>query len=501
MTERAWVQWAPWCVVAFALSVWVAWVPLEGVPHVNDEIAYTLQSRLFAAGLRTGPPVDQPTMWDMPFWSTAGRTFSPFPPGWPALLGLGEALGLAVLVNPLLAGLFPVMVWHLALAWTDDSRTAQLATVAAAVSPAAVLLGASRMGHTSTLVALALLLLVVVQRPDRIAPWAGAGVAAAYVVLARPFDAALLAGPVLALGLVRAPGWAPRALLVALPGLGAAVLLADNALLTGSAVVFPMSDFLEAWSAPPRPGCNRLGFGEDVGCSAVFGTFGHTPAKALRIAWRSARVFDRLSWGAPLGLVVATAGLAWLRKPLPLLLLVLPPLGYALYWSPGEAYGARFWHPMLLVVPVGIGVVARRAGRLAVPLVAAVGLGGLAWVLPDLGDRYWCVDGSVRDLVDGRGLRDGVVFLDGRGVRKTAWPRLGTESFVCTPMLEAGDGFLLLDPAHPQDGVKVRHALRDPAHLRAYRQAYAQGEPALYLIHDVAQDRRQVEEMAPLVSP
>ena len=34
------------------LSVLVALGPLEGIPHITDEIAYTLQSRLLAAGMR-----------------------------------------------------------------------------------------------------------------------------------------------------------------------------------------------------------------------------------------------------------------------------------------------------------------------------------------------------------------------------------------------------------------------------------------------------------------
>ena len=492
---RAWRSWAPWCCVAFVLSAWVAWVPLEGIPHVTDEIAYTLQSRLFAAGLRTGPPVEQPTMWTMPFFAVEGRTHSPFPPGWPALLSLGERLGLAWLVNPLLAGLFPALTFGITRGWTQDPKTATLAAAAASVSPAAILLGASRMSHTAVLTALAVVLLAVVRRPQTQTPWLAAGLAAGFVVLARPFDAALIAGPLLLFALWRAPRGPARGTLVVLPGLAAALLLADNAHLTGDPFTFPMSEFLDGWTAPRRPDCNRLGFGEDVGCSATFGTFGHTPDKALQIAWRSARVFDRLSWGAPLGLVLAAAGLVRLRKSLPLLLLVLPPLGYALYWSPGEAYGARFWHPMLLVVPTGIALSLRRTGRLALPSVVAIGVAGIGWVLPDLGDRYWCVDGQLKATVEAQNLEAGTVFLDGRGVRKTSWPRLGNEAFVCDPMLEAGDGFLLLDPAAPMAGVRVRHALRDPAHIDAYRSRYGAGEPALYIRHDVATDRREVETL------
>ena len=40
---------------AVALAMFVARVPLEAVPHVSDELSYTWQARLFAAGMRTGP--------------------------------------------------------------------------------------------------------------------------------------------------------------------------------------------------------------------------------------------------------------------------------------------------------------------------------------------------------------------------------------------------------------------------------------------------------------
>ena len=55
---------------------------------------------------------------------------------------------------------------------------------------------------TSTLVALGIVALVAVRRPAHAGIWGMGGLAAAYVVLARPMDALVVAGPLLVLGLV-----------------------------------------------------------------------------------------------------------------------------------------------------------------------------------------------------------------------------------------------------------------------------------------------------------
>src|SRR5215468_3717959 len=77
---------------------------LEDVPHVMDEIAYLLQARTFAGGHLTAPlhlPRAAFAMW---FVDDRVRTFSIFPPGWPAFLAVGLWTGLASWINPLLHG-------------------------------------------------------------------------------------------------------------------------------------------------------------------------------------------------------------------------------------------------------------------------------------------------------------------------------------------------------------------------------------------------------------
>ncbi len=481
-----------WGAVALALGLAVALGPLEGLAHVTDEVAYTLQAKLFASGLRTGPPADVPSMLDYPFWVSSPASYSPFPPGWPALLAAGVVVGAPWLVNAALGALLPGLVWLLAREWAD-ARTAGIAAAVAAVSPQALLLAGSRMAHTSVVVALGVALVVVVRRRDPPWAWLLAALAVAYVVVARPFDAALLGGPLLLWGLVRAPGWDARAALVAVPALGAGIVLADNASLTGDALVFPMSAWLEAWSPGAAPGCNALGFGENIGCFDVLGEKGHSVGKALRIAGATALRLDRLLLGAPGGLLLGVAGLASLRKPAPLVGLVLVVGGYLLYWSPGVAYGARFWAPLLLVLPVGVATLAARLPRWSPhALVVLVGLGGGSRLLPELGDRYRCVDGAAAAELAAAGVTAGVVLIDARGVRPAGWPAVEGGGFLCEPMLEAGDLLQLVDPTTPTGGLQVRYMLADPDQVPVFLDRYHPGAPAWVLQHDVTSDARRL---------
>ena len=492
--ERIWV--AGWSAVCGCLAAWTALVPLQRIPHVTDEVAYTLQARLFASGMRVGPAADNPSMLEYPFWVTEPVSYSPFPPGWPALLAVGEVMGAPWLINPLLVTLVPVIVWALARAWADET-VARVAVVVAALSPVVWMTGATRMSHTSTLVALGIVALVAVRRPAHAGIWGLGGLAAAYVVLARPMDALVVAGPLLVLGLVRARCHWARAVWTVLPAAGAAVLLWDNHVLTGDALRFPMNAWYDQWAADlGREGCNRLGFGADVGCAQTYGDFGHTPTKAARIIGESALKMDGALLGVPGGLLIALFGVRRLRVRWPWLIAGALVVAYALYWSPGRAYLVRFWHPLMLVLPVAVAAALRGLPRVWVILgLVAASVWGGSWRLPELVDRYWCADRELETVISEAGVQEGVVFLRGKGIREVSWPRMGVDAFVCDPMLESGDGLRLNDPAHPDQGLRVRHALPSLGATRRYMQVHHPGASAWLIDHAVTSDKYRVMQV------
>jgi hypothetical protein len=480
------------CLTATLIAAGVAWGPLEAMPHVSDELSYTLQARLFAAGMRTGPPGDVPSALQLPFWLTEPRSFSPFPIGWPLLLSVAERAGAAWLLNPLLAGLLPLLAWSLGREWSGPAE-ARLAALVAAVSPGVWMLGASRMAHTSVLVALGVAAVVVQRRRDPPWAWGLAALCVAYVVLARPYDAVLVGLPLLVLGVLRAPGWGARGALVLLPGAAAAVVLWDNLRLTGSPWDFPMELFFAAWAAD-RPGCDQLGFGPDRRC---FGPPGWSPADAAEAALAHLRRLDLGLLGTPGGSLFALVGLWRLRRPAALALIGAVVLGYALYWSPGAAYGARFYHPLYLVLPLAVAVGAQRLlGRFAPLVLLGLPLAASPPLLTALSDRYWCVDGRLRDTLAAAGITEGVVFLRATGARTASWPALEAPPLRCDPQLESIDGFALLDPTRTQGGLQVRHALPDEE-LGPYLRRFQPGAPAWIALHDVETDERTLLRLDP----
>src|SRR4030066_227381 len=85
----------------------------ERVPHVNDEIAYLFQAKLFQSGrLYASTPCGR-EFFDFPHIINNGKWYSIYPPGFPLLLVLGLAFRTPWLINPILAGLTMVLFFLL----------------------------------------------------------------------------------------------------------------------------------------------------------------------------------------------------------------------------------------------------------------------------------------------------------------------------------------------------------------------------------------------------
>jgi hypothetical protein len=78
----------------------------EGIPHIEDEVAYVWQAKALADGQLKIQSPSHPKSLLVPFIvDYQGERFSKYPPGWPAVLAVGIQLGLRAWVNPFLAGL------------------------------------------------------------------------------------------------------------------------------------------------------------------------------------------------------------------------------------------------------------------------------------------------------------------------------------------------------------------------------------------------------------
>lgn len=468
-------------IIALIISVFVSLRLLDGIPHVSDEVVYLLQSKLFASGLRFGPEGDNAGMLLYPFLEVTPRYFGAFPAGWPALLSLGTIAGFPWLVNPLIGASLPILTWLLAKEFLSEN-TAKLSAAVMALSPGVLILSSSHMSQTSVLAALLFAVVVISRNRDSWLIWGLAGLALGYVENARPYDAILLGAPLYLIAiytLAKGRDWLIKIVSLTVPIIaGGALLLYDNYLTTGSPLIFPINQWFDAWVSdmPASPGCNRLGFGDDVGCFATLGSLGHTPAKALQIASDTAVRLDSLLLGPPLGLAIALIGLVSLRGRtlfLALATLLICVGGYSLYWSPGIAYGARLWHNTYIVLPmlVAVGLESVRsktsfkASASWLIIIFTVGFGAPGR-LSELGNDYWCVNGDIGEALDTRGINTGVLFLEGGPQLQTGWPELGVEEFICDPLISSSNGFYLDDPNG--EGLLVRHALPNIEQTRAY---------------------------------
>ena len=398
-----------WALVAAALAAAIALGPLAGIPHVQDEVVYTWQAERLAEG-RLFAPVPEPRaahVYDFLLDTPRGRV-GIFPLGWPLVLALGALAGAPALVNPLLTGL--AVLLGTALAARLGGREAALAAAPwLALSPQALLLGASRMSHPlAAVLALAALLLALGRGVARTPHGLALGGALGGLALARPLDALVVAALSVPLALYRRCGTRYAAGIAAGLALGALAVGLQNHAMTGSAFEFAQGAYFEK-SAPPAPGdgfrfapgCNDLGFGADRGCFPTWGSYGHTPEKAWLDFARNARLAARLWLGSPWAWVLLLAALALpvARKAATLALALGAGLAtaYALYWYGGSCYGARFWHvalaPMVIAAATCAAALLRRFRLipwLALVLLVPMAL-RLARALPEL-EAYWGID-------------------------------------------------------------------------------------------------------------
>ena len=146
-----------------AAAAAVALGPLEGIPHVQDDVAYLWQAKVFALGRAWVPAPPSTDFFAQGFiLITDGRWFAKYPPGWPLLLVPGLWAGLPWLINPLCAGA------SLALIYATGRRIYGAAAGAAAaglglLSPFLLFMSGSYMAHPATMLAVCVALYAFVR--------------------------------------------------------------------------------------------------------------------------------------------------------------------------------------------------------------------------------------------------------------------------------------------------------------------------------------------------
>lgn len=382
------------------LSSVVCLYVLDGIPHVQDEVAYLFQGRIFAH-LRSWAPVPpSPEFFQSAFVQVFdGKWFSKYPPGYPLVLSLGVWAGLPWLVNTFSAGAALALTYAAGLRMFGR-QVAAWSGLLGLVSPWVIFMSGSYMSHPTTMMWIALFLYALVQfrlsytldrptRPFRApARWAlVAGFAMGMAFITREWTALGIGLGAALWGIIdilSARRDAPRKLalysLVVVGFIPALLfLLYQNYELTGDWLRLAQ-DLVGSYDQP--------GFGPGHGSE-----IGHTPAMGLYnglVYLRTlAMVFD--GWPAPFALAPVFlglfAGMKEERKQPPWDLLLWLPLGglvaaYFAWWSSTTIYGPRYWYEGMPFLLLAAGRGLDLLGRIAVPLVKQDWSRQVRWLIP-----------------------------------------------------------------------------------------------------------------------
>jgi 4-amino-4-deoxy-L-arabinose transferase-like glycosyltransferase len=391
LAHADWDRKLPWILAAWtvAASLFLGWIALDQVPHIPDELSYLFQAECFARGVSWGDAPPNPDAFKVYLiTSENGRWFAVTPPGWPAVLALGSAIGAPWLINPILGGV-AVLLAHALTKRFMGVKAAHLVALLMATSPWLLYLSASYMTHPLSLVLMlgawwclaraAGVEAAGFSRPDSAGNGAsdiepakacGPGAASAplwsllggallgWLALVRQLDAVLVAG-ITALGMLglsgrRQPWLAILAFAAGFFGV-ASLIFPYNAAMTGDPFSFPINRYLDQlW----YPGANRLGFGADVGNpTGGWGDLDPFPGHGLRDVLINtnqnlyATNFELFGWGIG-SFFFAALHLFFGKKSrldaLMIFTIVVLLLGYHLYWfSGGPDFGARYWYLMI----------------------------------------------------------------------------------------------------------------------------------------------------------
>lgn len=199
-----------WAVVALAffaffMSAYLSRTVYERLPHLEDEVAYLFQARVFARGdIVIETPEPRRAYWQPFVVDHEGLRFSKYTPGWSGLLSLGVILGQTWVINAFFAALTVALVYRLG-SNLFNRDVALIAAGLTAFSPMALLLNASLMGHTPALFFTTLFILAYrqIEKTHRIRWGLIAGFSLGFVVILRPLTAIGIGTPFIAWSVIR----------------------------------------------------------------------------------------------------------------------------------------------------------------------------------------------------------------------------------------------------------------------------------------------------------
>ena len=283
-TNKPALSFHQWAVIALAcfsffMSASLSQTVFERLPHLEDEVAYLYQAKIFSRfDLVIETPQPRRAYWQPFVIDHNGTRFSKYTPGWSGLLSLGIHLGQTWVVNAFFSALTVALTFRLGT-MLFNRDVGLIAGGLVAFSPMALLLNASLMGHTAAIFFTTLFILAYLklERTHTIKWGAIAGIALGVVVIMRPLTAIGIGVPFIVWSVIRVfSALFERKLFQTLLPL---MMLSVCTLFIGSAVPIYNN------AATGEPAKNLYTFVWDydqLGFGACCGRNGHTLERAVR---------------------------------------------------------------------------------------------------------------------------------------------------------------------------------------------------------------------------
>ncbi len=501
---------------SMVLSGWISRSVFERLPHLEDEVAYLYQAKTYAGGqLVVDVPEPRRAYWQ-PFvvdYSASGQRFSKYSPGWPLLLAVGVLLGQPWVINAFFAGLTVALTYRLGREIFNPD-TGVVAAALTAISPMALLLNATLMGHTTALTFVTLFMYAYWRmekgRSHALRWGALAGLALGVVVINRPLTAIGIGTPFIlwsGIRLLRSLIANHGLVRLTLPTLQPLLVLALITLLIATAIPI----YNTAATGDPTFNLytlvwpyDRIGFGDCCGRS------GHTLEKGIRHVRFDLSLLAADLYGWQLGTITPELqehlrtegdywpliGVSWILLPFGLLIglrqrwtwllavVVVGLIGIHLaYWIGSQRYSTRYYFETLtalsLISAVPIAWVVRRTGQrgLIYGLLAAVCLYSVVvYSTPRITALYGfnMINRATLAAVEARREADrpALVIVNGSDVR---WRAMGALMAVTSPYL---DSEIVLAWDNQQPGIRDQILARFPD--RQIIEMEAQGNQAWF---------------------
>jgi len=492
----------------------------ERIPHVNDEIDYLFQGRLFLSGRLYAPSPGVREAFDFPHMINNGRWYSQYTPGFPLLLLPSLILGLPWLLNPLLAALSVILLYYLGKELYTP-RVGLLAALLGSASPWFLVMSSTMMSHTSSLFFSAFFLLFLfrsVRCPD-VLNGVLAGFGLGMALLIRPYNAALMSFPFFvyyAYQFFKAAGkrWKNVLALGLTFFFFISILLVYNQLTNGHPL---RSGYVVAYGGGVLPGLGRAAIQE----------FTLTPLRAAENIKEYLAAINSDLFGWPLSSFLALIPLLWLgrsfaeHKKTDILLLagfLSLLIGYFFYWGTSVLLGARLIFecavPLFLLSARGISQIPsllrriprRRSEAVVAAVLAVFVLNAFlvrlpSWVWPEdtkspdetIGHDFAGTTLRIHTTLQALGLKKALVIMNLQGSAPTYFPSGGW-----------GSGFLYNDPDLRSNIIYARTKGTDIERLMA---CYSQRNAFLYfgtlekgMVLSLKKSERAVEVGGPILS-